>query len=265
MTIVKEKTNEFSKIKKIIAVMSGKGGVGKSSVSSLLAVALRNKGFEVGILDADITGPSIPILFGINKQRANADDQGVIPVNTSTGIKVMSFNLALADESEPVVWRGPLIADAVRQFYTEVVWGNLDYLVIDLPPGTGDIPLTIMQSIPLDGLIVVTTPQNVVNLIVRKSIKMAEMLALPILGIVENMSYFECPDTHKIVNIFGKSNIDEAAREMKIDSVTKLPINPDFIELCNSGDIELAGDIGFTLEEAFLDKIIEKAGIINQS
>ncbi|SHH22992.1 Mrp/NBP35 family ATP-binding protein [Tepidibacter thalassicus] len=260
MEFQKEKTNDLTDIKKIIAVMSGKGGVGKSSVTSLIAVALRNKGYNVGILDADITGPSIPKVFGINKKRAESDGMHIYPVTTSTGIKVMSINLLIEKEDSPVVWRGPIIANSVKQFYTDTAWGELDYLLIDLPPGTGDVPLTIMQSLPVDGIVVVTSPQDLVSLIVKKSINMAKMMNTPIVGIVENMSYFECPDCNKKFNIFGKSNIEEIAKNMDIDVIAKLPIDPQFVELCDEGRIELYEKINLDFEENFSKKISEKIG-----
>ncbi|SHK37901.1 Mrp/NBP35 family ATP-binding protein [Tepidibacter formicigenes] len=260
MEFQKEKTNDLTNIKKIIAVMSGKGGVGKSSVTSLMAVALRNKGYNVGILDADITGPSIPKVFGINAKRAESDGTHIYPVTTATGIKVISLNLLIEKEDSPVIWRGPIIANSVKQFYTDTAWGDLDYLLIDLPPGTGDVPLTIMQSLPVDGIVVVTSPQDLVSLIVTKSINMAKMMNTPILGIVENMSYFECPDCNKKINIFGKSNIEEIAKDMDIDVIAKLPIDPQFVELCDEGRVELYEKINLDFEESFSKKISEKIG-----
>lgn len=234
----KEKTNQFSDIKKVIAVMSGKGGVGKSSVTALTAISLSQKGYTVGILDADITGPSIPKIFGLNSGRAGADENGIYPETTRSGMKVMSINLLLEQKDKPVVWRGPLLANTVKQFFSGVVWGDLDYLLIDLPPGTGDVPLTIMQSIPLDGIIVVSAPQELVQLIVAKSVNMAKMLDVPILGIVENMSYLECPDCHKKINVFGKSKIDDIAKETGLQVMAKIPIDPDLARMCDEGLIE---------------------------
>lgn len=261
MNFVKENTNELSNIKKVIAVMSGKGGVGKSSVTSLFATILNENGYKVGILDGDITGPSIPKIFGINKKRANGNDEGIDPITTTTGIKVISLNLLIENEDDPVVWRGPIISNTVKQFFTDVNWGDLDYLLIDLPPGTGDVPLTIMQSLPLDGIVIVSTPQDLVKLIVKKSVKMANMMNLPILGIVENMSYFECPDCNKRINIFGKSKVVEAAKEMDIDVITKLPIDPEFVELCDEGKIELYTKMKFGLSEEKTTKIIDKINV----
>lgn len=260
MEFIKEKANEQSNIKKVIAVMSGKGGVGKSSVTSLLATVLKDKGYNVGVLDADITGPSIPKIFGINKKRATGDNKGLNPVKTATGIKVMSLNLLIEQEDDPVVWRGPIISNTVKQFFTDVNWGDIDYLLIDLPPGTGDVPLTIMQSLPLDGIVIVSSPQDLVKLIVKKSVNMAKMMNIPILGIVENMSYFECPDCNKKINVFGKSKIDEVAKEMNLDIIAKLPIDPEFVELCDEGKIELYSRIKFALTEEISSKIIEKLG-----
>lgn len=260
MEIQKEKTLEGTNIKKIIAVMSGKGGVGKSSVTSLLAVSLKNKGYNVGILDADITGPSIPRIFGVDKKRATSNGEAIQPVETITGIKTMSLNLVIDEEDKPVVWRGPIIAGTVKQFYTDVAWGELDFLLIDLPPGTGDVPLTIMQSLPVDGIIVVSSPQDLVKMIVKKSVNMAKMMNTPIYGIVENMSYFKCPDCNKKFYIFGKGKMEEAAEEMGIEVLQKLPIDPEFVELCDSGRVELYGKMNFGLCESFANKLEEKLG-----
>ncbi|QEK13015.1 Mrp/NBP35 family ATP-binding protein [Crassaminicella thermophila] len=259
--IQKETPLEGTNIKKIIAVMSGKGGVGKSSVTSLMAVSLRNKGYKVGIMDADITGPSIPKIFGINGIRAFSSDGKVIqPVDTVTGIKVMSLNLLIDKEDDPVVWRGPLIGATVKQFYTDVAWGDLDVLLIDMPPGTGDVPLTIMQSLPVDGIVVVSSPQDLVKLIVKKSVNMAKMMAIPIYGIVENMSYFECPDCNKKHYLFGESKVEEAAKEMDIEILERLPIDPEFVELCDEGRVEVFGKIRFGFCENFANKLEDKIG-----
>lgn len=245
--IEKEKPNEKSNIKKVIAIMSGKGGVGKSTVTSLIGTALKEEGYRVGIMDADITGPSIPKLFGINKRRAEVDKDGISPVSTSTGIKVMSLNLLIDREDSPVIWRGPMISNTVRQFFTEVTWGHLDYLLIDLPPGTGDVSLTVMQSLPLDGIIVVSSPQDLVKLIVKKSLNMAKIMDTPVLGIVENMSCFQCSECGKRINIFGKSRVEEIAKEMGIGIIANIPIDPDFTELCDEGRIELYGKINYSM------------------
>ena len=230
--------NMFSSIKKTIAVVSGKGGVGKSFVTSSLAVELAKAGYKVGIMDADITGPSIPKVFGI-KEPVQGDEQGIIPGKTKElGIEVMSVNMLLDDPSKPVIWRGPVIAGVVEQFWTDVMWGELDYLLIDMPPGTGDVPLTVFQSIALDGIIIVTSPQDLVQLIVEKACNMAEMMNVPILGIVENYSYFECPDCGKKINIFGESKVDETANKFGVDVLGKLPIVSDMAELADAGLFE---------------------------
>lgn len=258
--IEKEKANEKSNIKKIIAIMSGKGGVGKSSVTSLIANALREKGNKVGIMDADITGPSIPKLFGINSRRAKKNGSGISPVSTHTGIKVMSLNLLIDKEDSPVIWRGPMISSAVKQFFTDVIWGDLDYLLIDLPPGTGDVSLTIMQSLPLDGIIVVSSPQDLVKMIVKKSLNMAKMMNTPILGIVENMSYFECSECGKKINIFGKSRVEEIAEEMGIDVIANIPIDSNLAELCDEGRIELYGKINFSFIDDLSKNLMKEIG-----
>ncbi len=234
----KEKQNELSNIKKVIGIVSGKGGVGKSFVTSTLAVLMKKKGFKTAILDADITGPSIPKMFGVNKKANAMDDKFLLPVISKTGIEMMSINLLLENESDPVVWRGPVIAGAVKQFWTDVVWSDVDYMFVDMPPGTGDVPLTVFQSLPVDGIVVVASPQELVSMIVGKAVKMANMMNIPVLGIVENMSYFECPDCKKKIEIFGKSRIDETAKEYKIETVAKLPINPEFAHLADEGKIE---------------------------
>ncbi len=232
------KQNEFSSIKKVIAVGSGKGGVGKSSVTSLLAVMMARRGYKVGVLDADITGPSIPRAFGIT-QKAQGSEIGIIPAETHMGIKVMSINLLLEDETQPVVWRGPVLAGAVTQFWTDVVWGDLDVLFIDMPPGTGDVPLTVYQSLPVDATVVVSTPQSLVQMVVGKAKTMADMLNIPVVGLVENMSYLVCPDCNKRISLFGDENgLDEAARRMDIALLAKLPISPAVSALCDSGEIE---------------------------
>lgn len=234
----KVEVNPFSSIHKVIAVMSGKGGVGKSSVTSLLATSLSRKEKRVGILDADFTGPSIPKVFGLNDKMAKTGPMGILPEITAGGIKVMSINLLMEQKDDPVIWRGPILSNTVKQFFSEVVWGDLDYLFIDLPPGTGDVPLTIMQSLPIDGIVIVSSPQELVKLIVTKSIKMAKMLNVPLIGIVENMSYLECPDCKKIIKLFGESSIDEIAKETGIPVLAQLPIDPEFAALCDSGKVE---------------------------
>ncbi len=234
----REKQNELSNIKKVIGIVSGKGGVGKSLITSLLAVLTKRKGLKTAILDADITGPSIPKLFGLNKRAEAMDDKFLLPVITKTGIEVMSINLLLENENDPVVWRGPVIAGAVKQFWTDVVWNEVDYMFVDMPPGTGDVPLTVFQSLPVDGIVVVASPQELVSMIVSKAVKMANMMNIPVIALVENMSYFECPDCKKRLEIFGKSKIDKTASEYSIKNVAKLPINPEFATLADNGNIE---------------------------
>ena len=235
--IAKEPMNAASNVKKVIGVVSGKGGVGKSMVTASLANLMAEKGYRVGILDADITGPSIPKAFGM-KEKAYGTELGMMPCKTKTGIDVMSVNLLLDNETDPVVWRGPVIAETVKQFWRDVVWENEEYMFIDMPPGTGDVPLTVFQSIAIDGIIIVTSPQELVGMIVDKAVKMAEMMNVPILGIVENMSYFVCPDCGKKHQIFGESHIEEIAAKHNIPVVCKLPINPEIAARCDNGEAE---------------------------
>lgn len=236
---LRAKLNQYSDIKKVVAVSSGKGGVGKSSVTAMLAVMMARRGYKVGVLDADITGPSIPKAFGIH-QRAQANELGILPrEGHMDNIKVMSINLLLEDENQPVVWRGPVVAGAVTQFWTDVVWGQLDVLFIDMPPGTGDIPLTVYQSIPLDGNIIVTTPQSLVQMVVGKAHKMADMLNVPVLGFVENMSSIKCPDCGKVIPLFGNGQeLETAAAELGLPVLAKLPLDAGIAALCDSGEIE---------------------------
>ena len=229
--------NAMSSVKRVIAVVSGKGGVGKSTVTASLAVAMARKGRKVAILDADITGPSIPTAFGIH-EKATGSDAGIDPAVTAGGIKLMSLNLLTANETDPVVWRGPVIAGVVTQFWQEVVWGDVDYMFVDMPPGTGDVPLTVFQSLPVDGIIVVTSPQDLVSMIVTKAVNMAKMMDIPVIGIVENMSYFKCPDCGNIHYIYGKSNIDKVAEDMGIKNVAKMPIDPHVAEYIDAGRAE---------------------------
>ena len=246
--------HEGSLIKNVIGVLSGKGGVGKSAVTELLAVRLASAGYRVGILDADITGPSIPKAFGLDDQRATGDETTIFPVTTSKlGIDVMSINLLLEEPTDPVVWRGALIAGTVRQFYTDVLWENIDYLLVDMPPGTGDVALTVFQSIPLDGLVVVTTPQDLVSMIVGKAIKMAGLLDIPVLGLIENMSYVACPDCGKKISIFGESKLDEVAASYDLPILARLPIDPALVSAVDAGAIETYGG-PLVLEE--IDKAI---------
>ena len=229
--------NPFSNIKKVIAVVSGKGGVGKSMVTSLLSVLMNRRGKNVGILDADVTGPSIPKMFGKNVM-ATANEVGIFPVESEKGINLMSVNFLLEDKTAPVIWRGPVISNVVTQFWQDVLWGDLDYLFVDMPPGTGDVPLTVFQSLPVDGIIVVTSPQELVGMIVEKAVNMADMMDIPVLGIVENMSYFECPDCGSRHNIFGDSKIDEIAAKYNISNIAKLPIRPEMAKTADDGAIE---------------------------
>ena len=231
-------SNPASHIKHVIAIMSGKGGVGKSLVTSALAAAASKAGKKVGILDADITGPSIPKAFGLH-ERAEGDDTGIYPVTTPGGIKVMSLNLLTDDETDPVIWRGPVIAGTVKQFWTDVVWGDLDYLFVDMPPGTGDVPLTVFQSLPVDGILMVTSPQDLVSMIVTKAVKMAHMMFLPILGIIENYSYFQCPDCGKQHKIFGDSHLDEVAKAMNLNILARIPIDPALAAAADRGTLEV--------------------------
>lgn len=244
-----EKLHPASSVKKVIAVMSGKGGVGKSMVTSLLATVSRRAGYRVGILDGDITGPSIPQAFGIHSKAEGTED-AIFPVTTRTGIELMSINLLLPDETAPVVWRGPVIAGAVKQFWTDVIWKDIDVLYVDMPPGTGDVPLTVMQSLPLDGLVMVTSPQELVGMIVEKAAKMAGMLNVPLLGLVENMSYFSCPDCGKQHYIFGDSHLEDIARKHSIPLTARLPINPKLSAATDAGMVEL-------FEGAWLDEIAQ--------
>lgn len=245
-----EEFNPFSSVKKVIGVVSGKGGVGKSFVTSSLAVAMRKQGYEVGILDADITGPSIPKMFGLHGP-AGQSEAGVIPVPAQDGTKVMSLNLLMEDEEAPVVWRGPVIASTVKQFWHDVYWGDLDYLFVDMPPGTGDVPLTVFQSIPVDGIIIVTSPQELVQLIVKKAIHMAEMMSIPVLGLVENFSFLKCPDCGKEISLFGESHIDEVAAELKVPVLGKMPLNPEYAHLADEGRFH-------QMENPYLEEAVKK-------
>ncbi|AHM57868.1 protein Mrp (plasmid) [Peptoclostridium acidaminophilum DSM 3953] len=258
MDFEKANTNEYTNIKKVIAIMSGKGGVGKSSVTSLLAVSLIKKGFKVGILDGDMGGTSIPKIFGITGEKSNTSSKGIEPVTTPSGIKVMSLSFLMEKEDSPVIWRGPLISKTLRQFYTDVLWGDLDYLLIDLPPGTSDIPLTMMQSLPVDGIIIVSSPQDLVNMIVKKSADMAKRMDVPILGIIENMSYYECPDCKKRINIFGKSKTEKISKEMSIELIAHMPIDPKLAELCDEGAIEEYYNINRALVNLLSDEVLKK-------
>ena len=229
--------NPKSTVKKVIAVVSGKGGVGKSTVTSMLAVAMSKTGKRVGVLDADITGPSAPTAFGVTECQG-ANDDGLYPALSKTGIQVMSINLLLDDASSPVVWRGPVIAGAVKQFWTDVIWEDVDYLFVDMPPGTGDVPLTVFQSLPVDGIVIVTSPQDLVSMIVTKAVKMANMMHVPVLGFVENYDYLECPDCGKRINVFGESKLDAVAAEFGLPVLARLPIDPKVAESYDNGKME---------------------------
>lgn len=232
-----EPANSMSKIGKVIGIVSGKGGVGKSLVTSLMASGVQKRGFSTAVLDADITGPSIPKIFGI-KGMAKASEYGILPSESSGGVKVMSVNLLLENITDPVVWRGPVIAGTVKQFWTDVIWDDVDYMFVDMPPGTGDVPLTVFQSLPVDGIIVVTSPQELVSMIVGKAVKMAEMMDIPILGIIENMSYLKCPDCGKKISVFGESKIDETAKQYGLDVLGRIPIDPSIAQKCDEGNVE---------------------------
>ena len=249
--IEKEKQNKYSNVKKVIGVVSGKGGVGKSLVTSLLAVAFNKKGYKTAILDADITGPSIPKCFGVNEKAYSPDGVLINPAVSKNGVKIMSVNLLLEDETQPVVWRGPVIAGAVKQFYTDVIWGDVDFMFVDMPPGTGDVPLTVFQSLPVDGIIVVTSPQDLVTMIVDKAVKMAKMMNIPVLALVENYSYLKCPNCDEIIEVFGKSKVEETAKRFNIDTVAKIPIDSEIAKNIDSGTIE-------NFSNDYFDKIIEK-------
>ncbi|MBQ3195320.1 MAG: Mrp/NBP35 family ATP-binding protein [Clostridia bacterium] len=233
------KENPLSAVKNVIAVVSGKGGVGKSLVTALLSVNMRRRGYETAVLDADITGPSIPRAFGTSKERAEGSDAGIFPVVSKTGIKLMSLNYLLENESDPVVWRGPVIAGTVTQFWTDVVWGDVDFMFVDMPPGTGDVPLTVFQSLPVKGIVIVASPQELVSVIVEKAVKMAELMNIPILGVVENMSYFQCPDCQSKHRIYGDSHIKQVAADHGIYDVAEIPIDSKLAAACDKGMIEL--------------------------
>ncbi len=232
-----EKLNPAAHVKQVIAVASGKGGVGKSTVTAMLAVELARRGKRVGILDADITGPSIPAAFGLT-QAAGATESGIYPAQTAGGIQVMSINLLLENTTDPVVWRGPIIAGAVKQFWTDVIWQDVDCLLVDMPPGTGDVPLTVFQSLPIDGVVIVTSPQDLVSMIVSKAVKMTQMMQIPVLGFVENYSYLLCPDCGKRIEVFGKSRLDEVAAAFALPVLARLPIDPKTAEAYDSGRME---------------------------
>lgn len=244
------KLHDGCNVKKVIGVVSGKGGVGKSLVTSILATISNRKGFKTAILDADITGPSIPKAFGLS-EHAMATENAILPVKTKNGISVMSINLLVDNETDPVVWRGPVIAGVVKQFWSEVIWNDVDYMFVDMPPGTGDVPLTVFQSIPLDGIVIVASPQELVGMIVEKAVKMASLMNIPVLALVENMSYMVCPKCGEKLNVFGESHIDSIAEKYGIDCVSKIPIDPKLASLCDNGLIE-------QFDGEFLDNIFDK-------
>ncbi len=244
--IEKEQLNPNSKVKKVIAVVSGKGGVGKSLVTCMLSVLFRRMEYKTAILDADITGPSIPKAFGVS-DRIIQSEFGMVPAKTKTGIDIMSINLMLKNEKDPVVWRGPIIASTVKQFWTDALWNDIDYMFVDMPPGTGDVPLTVFQSLPVDGIVVVTSPQDLVSMIVSKAVKMANLMNIPILGLIENYSYFSCPCCNKKYSIFGESKIENIAKEYELDVLAKLPIIPELAKNIDDGLVEL-------FEGDYLDK-----------
>ncbi|MEG1426671.1 MAG: Mrp/NBP35 family ATP-binding protein [Oscillospiraceae bacterium] len=231
-------TNKMSHIKKVIGVVSGKGGVGKSSITAMLAVAMQRRDLQTAVLDADLTGPSIPKCFGIT-EKAKGDDEGLFPVKTKFGTRIMSVNLLLEDESAPVVWRGPVISGAIKQFWSDVMWGEVDYMFVDLPPGTGDAPLTVFQSLPLDGIIIVTSPQELVGMIVSKAVEMANMMNVPVLGLIENYSYVQCPHCSEKFKIFGESHVEEVAKKYNLKVLAQLPMDPALASACDRGIIEL--------------------------
>ena len=246
-----EKLSPESSVKKVIGVVSGKGGVGKSLVTSLMACRMRAENFRVGMLDADITGPSIPKAFGVHEQiRVTPDGRLLVPAETATGIQIISSNMILDHETDPVIWRGPVIAGAVKQFWSETYWENIDYMFVDMPPGTGDVPLTVFQSLPVDGIIIVTSPQELVSMIVTKAVNMAKKMNIPIIGLVENMSYLECPDCGKKISVFGESHVEEVAKENEIPVLAKIPIRPEITKSVDEGTVEY-------VKAEFLDTTVE--------
>ena len=236
--IQKEMLNIYSEIRHVIGIVSGKGGVGKSFATASLANQLAKRGFRVGIMDADITGPSIPKMYGLKGPCMVENEDNVLPLITDNGIKVMSVNLLLPNEEDPVVWRGPVLANMVKQFWSDVIWGELDYLLVDMPPGTGDVPLTVFQSLPVDGIYIISSPQDLVRMIVTKAVNMANMMNVPILGIIENYSYLECPDCGKKISVFGESHVDEIAKGHGLEVLAKLPIDPKLAAACDAGTLE---------------------------
>ncbi len=251
-----EPQNKASDVRHVIGVVSGKGGVGKSSITSLLAVLTNRLEYKTAILDADITGPSIPKMFGLKGELTGCED-GIIPMTTKTGIEAISINMLLDDEGAPVIWRGPILAGTVKQFWGEVVWGDVDYMYVDMPPGTGDVPLTVMQSLPLDGIVIVTSPQDLVSMIVSKAVNMARMMNVPILGVIENYSYLSCPCCGEKIEVFGKSHVDEIAEKFNIPVLAKVPMDPKVAALCDAGTIE-------TVEISVLDEAVAKLTAVDE-
>lgn len=241
--------SEFSHVKKVIGIVSGKGGVGKSLVTGLSASAMNKKGYKTAIMDADITGPSIPKMFGIGKANYADENQLLIPASSEGGIKIMSLNMLMENETDPVVWRGPVIAGIVKQFWSDVNWGDVDFMFVDMPPGTGDVPLTVFQSLPVDGIIVVSTPQELVEMIVEKAINMANMMNIPVLGVVENMSYMKCPHCGEPINIFGESGIEKYAASKGLDILGRIPLDPAVAGLCDAGKAE-------NIENEYMDSLV---------
>lgn len=244
------KLHEKSSVKKVIGIVSGKGGVGKSMTTSLMAVGMNHAGYKVGVLDADVTGPSIPKGFGLHEQLFGTSEGLIVPAMTNRGIDVVSINLLLDTETTPVIWRGPVLGNVIKQFWSETLWKNIAYMFVDMPPGTGDVPLTVFQSIPLDGIIIVASPQELVGMIVGKAVNMAKMMNIPILGLVENMSYLECPDCGRHISVFGESHIDEIGAQYELPVLAKLPIDPKLAAACDAGELE-------ELETIYVDKIVE--------
>ena len=244
------KLHEKSSVKKVIGIVSGKGGVGKSMTTSLMAVGMNRAGYKVGVLDADVTGPSIPKGFGLHEQLFGTSEGLIVPAMTNRGIDVVSINLLLDTETTPVIWRGPVLGNVIKQFWSETLWKDIDYMFVDMPPGTGDVPLTVFQSIPLDGIIIVASPQELVEMIVGKAVNMAKMMNIPILGLVENMSYLECPDCGRHISVFGESHIDEIGAQYELPVLAKLPIDPKLAAACDAGELE-------ELETIYVDKIVE--------
>lgn len=244
------KLHEKSSVKKVIGIVSGKGGVGKSMTTSLMAVGMNRAGYKVGVLDADVTGPSIPKGFGLHEQLFGTSEGLIVPAMTKRGIDVVSINLLLDTETTPVIWRGPVLGNVIKQFWSETLWKDIDYMFVDMPPGTGDVPLTVFQSIPLDGIIIVASPQELVGMIVGKAVNMAKMMNIPILGLVENMSYLECPDCGRHISVFGESHIDEIGAQYELPVLAKLPIDPKLAAACDAGELE-------ELETIYVDKIVE--------